>query len=364
MCLLSPGGQKGRVCWFIATIHLTSIHRLANSVAKVILTSIFRSENMIGPAKKDGGINVVCVSPNILRNQSEKEVDVANYMKDVPAMSPYNSSGKGFHSCSSEAEAEAEVKSNREATLDRALETQPAGIRWMPRLSESFDGIKTLPIGEARLLETGKTKFCNLPVIRIGLRYIPEEGQQDCRTVTVTGLPLPTTLDEVLRSVRGGEVLTATMCNTIAIIGSQTALITFAHSSGAAGFLRIAKRDGFFVGFHRADVKMVELSTYPMRRILQDRVVNRGRTRALTAFNANGCVKKTVHKALTSSPVADYVEGFKDHRNQKEVTVLFYSIEMAMRAFKILYACPGITKIWFGSDPCARKFSNDAGYTP
>ena len=346
------------------------------------LTSISRSESMIAPARNDDGIEIV----DEVFDAADLEFHSGgtNYTKKLPESSTPNaqsseapastgpssldpssngpmteSSEEIFHSLSSDAEHEAGGKRN--AARDSLLSSQPEAIRWKPNLSNLFNDLKALPIGEARLLETGKTKFCNLPVIRIGLRYIPEGDDPDLRTVTVTNLLPSTTLGEILRSVRGGQVLTATICNTAAITGSQTALITFTTSAGAAGFLNIVQSDGFFVGFHKAQVRLVKLPTFPMRRILQDRIVNRGRTRALTVFNANGNVKKIIFEALSSSLVTDFVEGFKDHPCQSEVTVLFYSIEMAMRAFKILHECPRITKVWFGSDPCARQYTYDAG---
>lgn len=282
---------------------------------------------------------------------------IADDNKDLsPEFERSSSSTETFLTVSSGAEADALLNPEMEAAPAPAPSTRRRGIEWMPRISHFFDNIKRLPIGEQRLLETGMTKFCNLPVIRIGLRYIPDGDEKELRTVTVTDLPPCTTLDEVLRSVRGGDVLNATMCDTVAIIGSQTALITFTNSMGAAEFFNATRSEGFYVGFHRANVKMVDLPSYPMRRILQDRIASRGRTRALTAFNADKPIKAIIYRALSSSLVAKYVQGFKDHRSQNEVTVLFFSIEMAMRAFKILVDCPGITRIWFGSDPCGRAF--------
>ncbi|CAG8015664.1 unnamed protein product [Penicillium salamii] len=277
---------------------------------------------------------------------------------DAPRTRPSAGPGPTFNPISSDAEVElpAGSKTNLERTTAKILPLQQEGIKWMPGLSGIFDGLKSLPIGEARLLETGKTRFDNLPVIRIGLRYVPKVGVQDFRTVTVTNFSPSTTLAEVLRYVRGGEVLTATMCDTKAITGSSTALVTFSTAKGAAEFVRTAEEVGFFIGFHQAHVAMVDQPTYPTRRILQDRIDTRGRTRALTVFNNDGRTKMVVHEALSKSLVAGHIEGFKDHPVQKQVTVLFYSVDMAMKAFKILYESPNITKVWFGCDPCGRHF--------
>ncbi|KAJ5333135.1 uncharacterized protein N7506_006918 [Penicillium brevicompactum] len=305
----------------------------------------------------DGGFEFPTLVPQRLETTiAPAQSDVGIEMDTSPVIEHSTDSAETFHSLSSEAEAESLVRANQEESPAPVPSPHPHGIRWMPRLSEFLDDIKCLPIGEARLLETGKTKFCNLPVIRIGLRYIPDGDDPELRTVTVTRLPVPTSLSEVLRSVRGGDVLNATMCDTVAIIGSQTALLTFTTSMGAAGFVQTARSEGFYVGFHKAHVELVTLPTYPMRRILQDRIINRGRTRALTATSANGPTKDIIYGVLSSSLVANHIEGFKDHRSQNEVTILFYSIDMAMRAFKLLCECPRITKIWFGSDPCGRTY--------
>lgn len=230
----------------------------------------------------------------------------------------------------------------------------PQAIRWNKGLDRILDSITSLPLDEARLLETGKTQFPNLPIIRIGLRHTPCEVDKERRTVTISNLPANTSMDQVLRSIRGGEVLSASMCNLVRITGCLTAVITFVNSVGAARFLSLAEQEGCYVGFHKVDVKLVETSTYPMRRILQDRIINRGRTRAVTIRSTDRSIKKSVHSMLSDSIVATYIEGFKEHRTQEEMTVLFHSIEMAMRAYKLLQDCPGVEKMWFGSDPCGK----------
>lgn len=255
---------------------------------------------------------------------------------------------------------EAAAPASLQAHLGRELHSPTPHINWAPYIPQMFDDIKRLPMAEARLLETGMTKFPNLAVIRLGLRYQPNEGDQERRAVTVSGLPPLTTLDQVLHSVRGGGVLSATMCDTVSITGSLTALVTFANSMGAARFCSIVQDEGFYVGFHEVEVRLIGLPTYPMRRILQDRVLNRGRTRALTIQSTDRSIKKTIYKILSTSFVAPHIEGFKDHRDSDEVSVLFYSVEMAMWAFKLLQDCPGSTKIWFGSDPCARDSHENA----
>jgi hypothetical protein len=222
-----------------------------------------------------------------------------------------------------------------------------------------LDSVKSLPATDARLLETGKTKFPNLPIIRIGFRNRPCEVEKGRRTITISTLPPNTSMDQVLRGIRGGEVLSAFMCNTVRITGSLTALITFVNSIGAAKFLNITEQEGFYVGFQKAKVKLVETATYPMRRILKDRIVNRGRTRALTILRAERSIKKTVYSILSGSIVADHIECFKEHRTPGEFTVLFYSVEMAIRAYKLLQGCPGIEKMWFGSDPCGKTPLNE-----
>lgn len=234
-------------------------------------------------------------------------------------------------------------------------------INWATYIPRMFDDIKRLPMAEARLLETGLTKFPNLAVLRLGLRYQPGEGDdQERRAVTISGLPPLTTLDQVLQSIRGGEVLSATMCDTVSITGSLTALVTFANSMGAATFCSIVQDEGFYVGFHEVEVKLIGLPTYPMRRILQDRILNRGRTRVLTIQSTDRSIKKTIYKILSTSFVAAHIEGFKENPAPDEVSVLFYSVEMAMWAFKLLQDCPGSTKVWFGSDPCAKDSNKDA----
>lgn len=255
---------------------------------------------------------------------------------------------------------EAAASASLEAHLGRELHPPAPVINWAPYIPQMFDDIKRLPVAEARLLETGMTKFPNLAVIRLGLRYQPGEGDQERRAVTISGLPPLTTLDQVLHSVRGGEVLSATMCDTVSITGSLTALVTFANSKGAARFCSIVQDEGFYIGFHEVEVKLIGLPTYPMRRILQDRVLNRGRTRALTIRSTDRSIKKTIYKILSTSFVATHIEGFKDHHNPDEVSLLFYSVEMAMWGFKLLQDCPGSTKVWFGNDPCARDSLKDA----
>jgi hypothetical protein len=247
--------------------------------------------------------------------------------------------------------------------VDQRLESCAQAINWTQNLDKVLDGVMSLPAADARLLETGMTKFPNLPIIRIGLRHTPCEIEKDFRTITISSLPPNTSMDQVLRAIRGGEVLSAFMCNTVRITGSLTALITFVNSTGAARFMSITEKEGCYVAFQKVKVKLVKTATYPMRRILQDRIINRGRTRALTILSANRSIKKTVYSTLSDSILSVHIEGFKDHRTPEEFTVLFYSIEMAMRAYKLLQGCPGIEKMWFGSDPCGKTPQNDVDHT-
>ncbi|KAJ5874377.1 uncharacterized protein N7529_002807 [Penicillium soppii] len=269
--------------------------------------------------------------------------------KELPMDTPSESSGEGHFN----------TKSTFIAHVPQQLYPHSQVIEWTKNLTDLLDGIKSLPLAEARLLEAGKTKFPNLPIIRIGLRHTPCEAEKGFRTITISNLPSNTSMDQVLRAIRGGEVLSACMCNTVRITGFLTAFITFVNSSGAAKFLSIAEQEGCYVAFQKVEVNLVGTPTYPMRRILQDRIVNRGRTRTLTICSADRSIKRTVHLILSDSIVAAYIEGFKEHQTREEITILFHSIEMAMRAYKLLQVCPGIEKMWFGSDPCGKTPQNE-----
>lgn len=108
-------------------------------------------------------------------------------------------------------------------------------------------------------------------IFRYGLQFkATEEDQNLFRTVLVTNLPKDIELVDVVTRVRGGGILCANLCNTLALIGSMSARIIFKREEVATAYVEFCaehpltfKSSGAQSDTCDAIVKLIDTSTFP-----------------------------------------------------------------------------------------------------
>lgn len=189
-----------------------------------------------------------------------------------------------------------------------------------------------------------------------GLRYIPTTGHDNIfRTVVIDELPKTATLDRILPQIRGGAIFSASLLDTSTITGCPTAMITFIHQDGAVNFLRRFARDGFYIGFSRAQVRPVPTPTYLMAAETKTQIYRLGRTRCLLVLARQKALKKEIHQVLSQSRLRQYVECFGERDPDGEITIRFHSVRMAGVAFMMLATDPKLKGVVVkpAADPCS-----------
>ncbi|CZT08499.1 hypothetical protein WAI453_007211 [Rhynchosporium graminicola] len=127
----------------------------------------------------------------------------------------------------------------------------------------------------------GDTRFPDL--FRYGIQYIPVETDSNyLRTVTISNLPLGTTVLDVLARVRGGEVLSASIVK-MGLIAPDTlqARVVFKHEAAAEEYANYASSHPICFGDDAtSEVTVVSTPTYPISAKTQSRL--REQTRCLS----------------------------------------------------------------------------------
>jgi hypothetical protein len=211
-------------------------------------------------------------------------------------------------------------------------------IHWKEGLDNIRNSLNEMPFRALRPFLFNKSPHGDLPLARIGLQYTPDppNEERDMRTVKIIGLPSHTEISHVLPHVHGGPILSATMCDTISLTGSMTALITFVEAQGADAFVRAAETDGFYIGFKPYEVELIRSATYPMPALMEELINRRGGSRilAISHRQKKTDLKRRVYEAL--SEISGRVENFGKETRPGEVIVRFVSIEAASFARDIL----------------------------
>ena len=244
------------------------------------------------------------------------------------------------------------VKSTRRVTM-----TQLKWPRWALKNASVFDNDEE-ESSAANLLGPGWEPygFRNSSFFQWGIRYIPSPSDDDVyRTVRIDQLPCSISLDQILSRVRGGQVYSATLCDTVSLTGYPTTLVTFVRQQGALTFLRRVAQEGFFVGLNPAAVHPVPTPTYIINETMQKQINEFGRTRCLLVTSSRPRLKKDLHRVLARSTCRNHVECFGERDDPGETTIRFSSIKIALVAYDLLNGrakLPGCI-VQFGQDPCA-----------
>lgn len=191
-----------------------------------------------------------------------------------------------------------------------------------------------------------------------GLRYMPLASNATAnayRTVLIDHLPLQVTLDQILARIRGGQIYSAALLDTKPIIQSFTAMIVFVRESGAMAFLRRVADEGFYIGFRQAKVRPVPTPTYVLNPDMERNITRLGRTRCVVVYSPRPRLRKSIHNMLFKSPCNRHVEGFGVNDSPGQVTIMFFSIQMARVAYDCLTEHGSFEDctLGFGPDPCA-----------
>lgn len=188
-----------------------------------------------------------------------------------------------------------------------------------------------------------------------GLRYIPSAPAVNVyRTVLIEKLPQGISLDQILPRIRGGQIYSATLCDTTNLTQYWTALIIFVHEAGASSFLRRVEQEGLYVGFTAVSVRRVPTPTYLFNPSLMQGIRQQGRTRCLAVCSPEPTLKAILHKILTNSGLSEQVECFGEKDPEGATSIRFHSIKAAVRAYEVLVDTKNLKlAVDFIADPCS-----------
>ncbi|KAJ5115355.1 hypothetical protein NUU61_001114 [Penicillium alfredii] len=235
-------------------------------------------------------------------------------------------------------------------------DTRANWLRWATGDGSVFDGSTEARVQAGRALNCfPRPPMVDTAFFLYGNRYIPGPDDQDIyRAVKIEGLPLHVTLTQVLASIRGGLIYSASLLNTTRITGSPTALITFVYQTGAFNFIRHVIEDGFYVGTTPVQVFPICTPTYPLSPSMAKQIRSHGHTRSLVVLHTRSTLVHEVQAVLSKNLCYSNLECIHEKVNSGELTLRFYSIPMAARAQAILTSRPLFQGcvVRFDSDPC------------
>lgn len=116
------------------------------------------------------------------------------------------------------------------------------------------------------------------------------------------------------------------MCDTVALVGSMTALVTFVEPQGARNFVEAAGSDGFYIESRRYEVQLIRSSAYPINPAIYGLIRFHGRSRnlAISSANRDKAPNNKIYVALSRSSVAaTRVEDIGEHDGPGEAIVRF-----------------------------------------
>lgn len=177
----------------------------------------------------------------------------------------------------------------------------------------------------------------DLWIFQYGLRYIPSAGDGNLyRSVKVEGLPVSTTMAQVLAKVHG-DIYSACLSDTRTITGSLTAIVIFVSQRDALEFV-YSNISGLRVGSTVAKSSLVHTPTYPLSNEMRSLILKDSRTRCVCVSQISKRQVELLNKALDRSVCRQYVESHEEVPG--EVRIRFHSIKMASVAYTLLTRHP------------------------
>jgi hypothetical protein len=125
---------------------------------------------------------------------------------------------------------------------------------------------------------------------RYGICYRPSSTDSNfLRTVMLGNLPVGTEMRDVLARIRGGEVLSASLLDTVKITGAMSARVVFRHEASAEEYVLYAKQQPIVFGNgdedQEAEVTLLISPTYPPSPRFLSRLLSHGQSRCLSLPN-------------------------------------------------------------------------------
>jgi hypothetical protein len=125
---------------------------------------------------------------------------------------------------------------------------------------------------------------------RYGICYRPSSTDSNfLRTVMLVNLPVGTEMRDVLARIRGGEVLSASLLNTVKITRAMSARVVFRHEASAEEYVLHAKQHPIVFGDgdekQEAEVTLLDTPTYPPSPRFLSRLLSHGQSRCLSLPN-------------------------------------------------------------------------------
>lgn len=195
-------------------------------------------------------------------------------------------------------------------------------------------------------------------IFRYGIRYNPEPTVQNVyRTILIEGLLCTVTLENVLKKVRGGSVLSTKLCDTHSITGSCSALITFLSESAACQYGDFAASHAIYVSGIAVKVSRLNTPTWPMTIPLRKAIFDHHHTRCLEVTNLPRHIDLSALQLdlrVCSSMDCDMIE-YLEVRHDGILELRFSSVNAAGQAFGLL-TCRAKYRpcsVRFTPDPCA-----------
>jgi hypothetical protein len=122
---------------------------------------------------------------------------------------------------------------------------------------------------------------------RYGISYRPSSTDSNfLRTVMLGNLSVGTEMREVLARIRGGEVLSASLLDTVKITGAMSARVVFRHEASAEEYVLYAMQHPIMFGDgdeeQKAEVTLLTTPTYPPSPRFLSRLLSHGQSRCLS----------------------------------------------------------------------------------
>ncbi|KAI9644018.1 hypothetical protein NHQ30_007370 [Ciborinia camelliae] len=202
---------------------------------------------------------------------------------------------------------------------------------------------------------------------RYGIVYVPKEGDRDTlRGVHIGGLPKDIKLRDVLDRVRGGRIYSSALLNTMAISGSNSALVTFINQEDAEAYVKYAAAHPIIFGspdsaeenLAKATVTHIHTPTFPFSPAKLKTLFEFNRTRILTIRNFPHNISlrrlETDLSARNAFRAESMLESYIDE--EETLRMEFSSTDAAGSAFGMLSAMKGYREfrldLQFEKDNC------------
>lgn len=199
-----------------------------------------------------------------------------------------------------------------------------------------------------------------------GIMYKPSpDNGSYSRAVYIGNLPQDINYPKLLAKVRGGSIISATLCNTTKVKGwggRMSALVVFLNAESARAYVKFANKHGICFDSQKAVVGLVETPTFPLS-LPAKRRIDIGHTRYLIMIKESSelSLERIYHviNAGVNKHRADAMERlWKD--KDGNVRISFASINTASMAFWRLSTDSYYDRLRFKfeEDPCGRPLSD------